>query len=218
VRRARGGGRVRVLYLSGHYSDRIATVHPKLGFIVTPATSYRIPDGVVWAADNGCFSRPETFRLGRYLEWLGNREHQARWCLFATAPDRFGDAEATLDLFAETGPAVRAAGYPVALVGQDGLEALPVPWDDFDCLFIGGSTRWKLSEAAWQLGQEAKRRGKWVHVGRVNGVSRLRAAKAAGFDSADGTKLAFGPDVNLPLVLGWLDAVNGQPALLEAVS
>jgi hypothetical protein len=204
-----------VIYLSGHYSEKIARVHPSLGFIVTPATGYRLPDGVIWGADNACFARPESFDLGRYLAWLESRADQRVDCLFATAPDRVGDAEATLALYPSAGPAIRSVGYKAALVAQDGLESLSVPWDGFDCLFIGGTTRWKLSEPAWQLGMAAKQRGKWVHMGRVNGMARLRAAALAGFDSADGTKLAFGPDTNLPLVLGWLHTVNAQRGLFS---
>lgn len=201
------------MFLSGHYSSKIAHAHRQLGFIVTPATGYRLPDGVIWAADNGCFARPEAFDLGRYLAWLESRADQRHDCLFATAPDRVGDAEATLALYLESGAAIRSVGYKAALVAQDGLESLVVPWDGLDCLFIGGSTKWKLSEPAYQLGIEAKRRGLWVHMGRVNGIARLRAAASAGFDSADGTKLAFGPDANLPLVLGWLDSVNSQRSM-----
>lgn len=198
------------MYLSGHYSEKIARAHPKLGFIITPATGYRLPDGIPWCADNGCFSQPESFDLDRYLAWLESRADQRADCLFAIAPDRLADAEATLALYVDSGPAIRSLGYQAALVAQDGLELLDVPWDGLDCLFIGGSTRWKLSEPAYQLGMAAKRRGKWVHMGRVNGMGRLRAAAGAGFDSADGTKLAFGPDVHLPLVLRWLDTVNAQ--------
>ena len=32
-------------------------------------------------------------------------------------------------------------------------------------------------------------------------------------DEADGTYLAFGPDVNLPRLLGWLGSVHGQMTL-----
>lgn len=211
MRRPSGGGRV--IYLSGHYSERISRAHPQLGFIITPATGYRLPDGVLWAADNACFAQPDTFDMDRYLTWLETRADQRSDCLFATAPDRVADAEATLVLYADSGPAIRSVGYRAALVAQDGLESLPVPWDGLDCLFIGGSTRWKLSEPAWQLGIEAKRRGKWAHLGRVNGIGRFRAAAAAGFDSADGTKLAFGPDVNLRLVLDWLNRTKAQGRL-----
>lgn len=202
-----------MIYLSGHYSAGIARAHPRLGFMVTPETGYRIPSGVTWAADNGCFATPELFDIGRYVTWLGTRADVRDACLFAVAPDRMANAAATLELYPATGRAIRAAGYRAALVAQDGLERLPVPWDDLDCLFVGGTTAWKLSEPAYQLGTEAKRRGKWVHVGRVNGYRRLQNAASAGFDSADGTKLAFGPTANLPMVLTWLDRVNRQRRL-----
>lgn len=43
-------------------------------------------------------------------------------------------------------PKIRALGVPAALVAQDGLEDMVdrVPWDEFDVLFIGGSTAFKL--------------------------------------------------------------------------
>lgn len=63
---------------------------------------------------------------------------------------------------------------------------------------------WKLSAAAAALTDEARRRGKPVHCGRVNGKARLAAAMAMGCASADGTFLAFGPDRNLPQLLRWL--------------
>ena len=86
----------------------------------------------------------------------------------------FGDAAATLTRSAPFLPAIRALGYPAALVAQDGLEDLDVPWDDFDVLFIGGSTEWKLGPHARALAAEAKARGKGVHMGRVNSQRRRR--------------------------------------------
>ncbi len=58
---------------------------------------------------------------------------------------------------------------------------------------------------------EAKDRGKQVHVGRVNSARRLRWARDHGADSADGTYVGFGPDVNLPKVTRWLDGVRAAP-------
>jgi len=126
------------------------------------------------------------------------------------APDVVGDAEATLKRSMPWLAYIRELGFPAALVAQDGLEAMEVPWDDFDVLFIGGSTDWKLSDHAHALTLEAKRRGKWVHMGRVNSQVRLRRAALTGCDSADGTFIAFGPDVNLPRVLGWLRDVTQE--------
>jgi len=42
---------------------------------------------------------------------------------------------------------------------------------------------------------------------RVNSLRRLRHAAAIGCESADGTFLAYGPDRNLPTLLGWLQTV-----------
>jgi hypothetical protein len=82
-----------------------------------------------------------------------------------------------------------------------------------DVLFIGGDTEWKLGPVASDLAAQAKRRGKWVHMGRVNSEKRLRYADAIGCDSADGTYLTFGPDVNLPKTLAWLRGIHTQTVL-----
>lgn len=169
------------------------------------------PEGQPWAADNGRYASPADYTDAGFLAWLATMPAES--CLFATAPDVVGDAAATLALSAPMFAPIRAAGYRVAFVAQDGLEALPVPWDDFDALFIGGSTEWKLGEAAHELAAEAKRRGKWLHMGRVNSLRRMRLAHAMGCDSVDGTFLRFGPDVLLPRLLGWLDAVSREPHL-----
>jgi hypothetical protein len=41
-------------------------------------------------------------------------------------------------------------------------------------------------------------------MGRVNSLRRLRLAARDGYDSVDGTFLAFGPDKNLPRLLAYL--------------
>jgi hypothetical protein len=110
-------------------------------------------------------------------------------------------------------PLIRQAGYHAALVAQDGFENLAIEWGAFDALFIGGSTAWKLSAAAADAMGEARRRGKWVHVGRVNSGRRLRAVDAMGANSVDGTYLRFGPDVNLPRMERWLEDLERAPSL-----
>ncbi|MFB8071085.1 hypothetical protein [Streptomyces californicus] len=147
----------------------------------------------------------------RFLEEHGDR---AKDCLFATAPDVVGDARATMLRSAPFLPEIRRRGYPVALVGQNGLEDLAVPWDTFDVLFLGGDTEWKLGDHARALTAEARRRSKWVHMGRVNSLKRLRYAASIGCQSADGTYVAFGPDVNLPKCLEWVRKVNAEGSQL----
>lgn len=178
-----------------------------IGAIATPAQGNPIDYAVDWCADNGCFGKGYPGDT-EYLAWLARMQPFVSRCRFAVAPDVVGDAKATLKRSAPFLPVIRAMGYPAALTGQDGLENLIVPWDSFDVFFIGGSTEWKLGEAAAGLAREAEHRGKWLHMGRVNSLKRLRYAKTIGCDSADGTYLVFGPDVNLPKLVRWLDEVN----------
>jgi hypothetical protein len=182
---------------------RSAMTAGTLGQIATPAAGNRVPGGVEWVADNAVFAGNYPGDAA-YLAWLAERADRAAWCRFVVAPDVVADAAATLALSLPMLPRIRALGFPAALVAQDGLEDLDVPWDAFDCLFIGGSTEWKLGTAARRLTAEAKRRGKWVHMGRVNSRQRLLYAAQIGCDSVDGTYLAFGPERNLPTLLSWL--------------
>lgn len=183
-----------------------------LGFIDTPAQGNIRPAGVPWCADNGCYGKGYPGDV-KWLAWLEANAHAAADCLFATAPDVVGDAAATLARSAPWLGPIRDLGYPAALVAQDGLEDLDVPWDTFDVLFIGGSTDWKLGPAVRELVREAKARGKWVHCGRVNSRKRLRLMAAIGCDSVDGTFLTFGPDRNLPQLRSWMQDLDDNPQL-----
>lgn len=187
-----------------------------LGFIGTPAQGNKRPEGVTWCADNGCYS--DKWDEAKWWKFLVDNAHDAATCLFATAPDVVGDAWRTHIKSLPWLAKIRALGYPVAYVAQDGIDRHPMmPWPDFDVLFIGGTTEWKLGPVARELVAEAKRRGKWVHMGRVNSEKRFEYARAIGCDSADGTFLTFGPDVNLPKLLAWTRN-NGQPDLFGGES
>lgn len=187
-----------------------------LAQIATPASGNVINPGTDWCADNAVFAGKYPGD-DAYLAWLQARLPFVDRCLFAVAPDVVGDAAATLALSAPMLPRIRALGYKAALVAQNGLEDLEVPWETFDCLFIGGDTTWKLGPRARTLVAEAKRRGKWVHMGRVNSRGRIQYAVVIGCDSVDGTYLAFGPDENLPKVLAWLREIDTQPSLFVTV-
>ena len=179
----------------------------QIGMLATPAEGRSPADIAYWAADNGCFGKGYPGDV-EWLAWLRRHAEHAPRCLFATAPDVVGDAAATLARSAPHLPAIRGLGYPAALVAQDGLEHLPVPWDTFDVLFIGGTTAWKLGAAARRLTAQAKARGKAVHMGRVNSAHRYAYASLIGCDSADGTFLVFAPDHNLARVRRWPDALG----------
>jgi hypothetical protein len=179
-----------------------------LGQLCTPAEGRAPLPGVSWAADNGCFGRGFPGEQ-RWWAWLRRHAHHAHHCLFATAPDVFdadrgrGDALATLQRSWPWLPAIRSLGYPAALVAQDGLEHLHVPWHTFDVLFLGGSTAWKLGPAAARLTRRAHHHGVAVHMGRCNSAARIGYAARLGCASVDGTCLTYAPDRNLPRLLSW---------------
>ena len=87
------------------------------------------------------------------------------------------------------------------------MEHLNVPWDLFDVLFLG-TTAWNSDRRppTWHVRPEHVAFG--VHCGRVNSLKRLRYAASIGCQSADGTFLAYGPDRNLPVLLGWLHTLH----------
>ena len=189
-----------------------------LGQIVTPAAGNRLEAGRDWIADNAVFAGKYPGD-DAYLAWLTNLLPAAEGCRFVVAPDVVGDAVATLARSMPMLPQIRDLSLPVAFVAQDGLEYLTgIPWALFDVLFIGGTTEWKLGPIVRGLVAEAKEQGKWVHMGRVNSRARLQYALAIGCDSADGTFLAFGPDRNLPQLIGWLREAASQGALFGSVT
>jgi hypothetical protein len=200
-----------VIYLSGG--------HPRVlpdgvGELFTPMKNNKPREGRWWAADTGCFKTPEKHSDDGYIAWLDGLRDDADRCLFATAPDVLGNAEATLALSAPMLERIRETGYKAALIAQDGMERCEIPWNAFDCLFMGGTTGWKLSEPAFGLMAEARQRGKWVHVGRVNSYRRLVRMRQVGAHSVDGTHLAFRPDVNARRLDEWFVKLAVQPDLM----
>lgn len=184
-----------------------------LACITTPRQGNRIPENARIVLDNGVFGKG--YPGDRAWEaWLHSRRDLAPRALFAVAPDVVSDAKATHAKGLEFLPVVRDMGFPPAFAAQNGQEAFDPPWDLFDCLFIGGDTTWKLSEHARRLAAEAKARGKWVHMGRVNSWRRWQIADAFGCDSVDGTFLTYGPDVLLPTLLSW----TAQSSLFEVTA
>jgi hypothetical protein len=179
--------------------------HEPIGQLFTPRmlSGLDITEGcrIPWAADNDCFAGFDCDRYLHLLEAITDRSG----CLFVTVPDVVADAGATLRLFDHWRPCLESVWasvneddvepgqlvhQPIAFVAQDGQERLPVPWEQFQALFVGGSTQWKLGAQATALIRQAKRRGKWVHVGRVSTVRRITWCKALGVDSIDGSGFA----------------------------
>lgn len=181
-----------MLYLSPVWNSLPERYRPRFGYIMNGMYNRGpiggLEAGYPWLLDNGAFSdswSEDVWRAG--LErW---QAHEAT-CIAAVVPDVVSDAAATLARFAAFAPAVREYGYRVAFVTQDGLSMADVPWSDLDVLFVGGTTQHKLHESMPFI-LEAKRRGKWVHVGRVNSAKRMHQFWIA--DSCDGTSMKIEP-------------------------
>lgn len=178
-----------------------------LGALVTPGGGFTSPAFVTpWAADNGAFRGLEPKKFRRMLR----RCEGVPGCLFVVVPDVVADAAATQQMWGQWADDVRACGQPLAFVGQDGCRADQVPWEEIGAYFVGGSTEWKLGRESAALIAEAKRRGKWVHVGRVNSLRRLRAAYDLGADSVDGTGMSRWGDVHLAKFCRWAEQLKLQ--------
>ena len=138
-----------------------------------------------WMMDNNQFTG--NFEIKTWLNALLKYHKHKDTCLGIPIKDKVGDALETLRLFSRYYQPVKDLGYPVAFVTQDGITPEITPWDYFDVLFVGGTDDHKLGPEAGIMIAEAKARGKWVHIGRVNSESRIKQFWMA--DSVDGTEL-----------------------------
>lgn len=165
--------------------------HPNLGRLVQPrhygAIERTAERGCPWAADNDCFQGLDEDAFVAMLDRIAGLP----FCLFVVCPDVVGEQGLTDLLFEEWAPQVLMRRLPVAYVVQeDGIEYEPrgVPWGVISALFIGcANDGEKLGDRIRRLVREAKARGKWVHMGRVNSAKRIAYAREIGCDSIDGT-------------------------------
>ena len=189
--------------------------HPALGRLIQPrswnciATIARA--GQSWGADNDALAgvKPDAYLSMLDAIARAPREHLK----FVTAPDAvertphgiFGSWEGTLWLWRCWRPALVARGLPAAIVLQDGATPDSVPWDELAAVFVGASTRWKLSRSAELLVRMARSRGLWTHVGRVNTFGRLARVEAMGVHSFDGSQFSRWPTKFIPPFLARLE-------------
>lgn len=208
-----------MIYLSGAVSAKFD--HPAVGFMINPNMGNRVPPSRWWAADNGCFSTDPTrigfFDYEAWRRWLERElEVHGDYCLFVVVPDVPFNAWQTIARWSDWKDRAAELGRPLAFVTQDGMGVEDVPWADAQAVFIGGSTQWKTAHESGAIATEAKRRGKWVHMGRVNSLRRLQVAASMGCDSVDGTFLKYAPDINWPRLLRWLEEhERNTPMVLE---
>lgn len=154
--------------------------------LLTPLTRFRAQDPTArFAIDNGAFS---SFNYKGFESLIEREKGRRQLCRFVAVPDVVGDARRTLEVFDYWHN--RLCLWPLALVAQDGLEDLPIPWSLIQAVFIGGSTEWKISRHAAAVIKAAKAMRKHVHVGRVNEPTRWDYFEKLGADSVDGSGIS----------------------------
>lgn len=167
------------------------------GIITAPnhkGVPLEIVNGKPWAGDLGALQGPDYVKkinLSAVADWLPVMRPYKTQCLFLAGGDVVGDADATLETYAEFEHYF--TDWPLAYVAQNGAEDLPIP-PDCAAVFIGGDTEWKESMAAVSVIKRAQAMGKHIHIGRVNWGRRYRLfAMLAGSEhfTCDGTRTRF---------------------------
>lgn len=177
------------------------------GQLMTPLTNYKDAGGP-YGIDNGAFSGFDGAAFRRLLERQEQSKHR---CLFVALPDVVGSARRTLEAYAML--AGGFAGWPRALVAQDGIENLDIPWSEVEAIFIGGSTDWKLSKSAADVLRTAQILGRHTHVGRINTPDRFRYFADLGADTCDGSGISKFSDDMLPKIARALQRGEHRPLL-----
>jgi|DEB0MinimDraft_6_1074348.scaffolds.fasta_scaffold66030_2 hypothetical protein len=159
----------------------------------TPLTQYKTNKNLNYILDNGCFSN---FKEKTWLKMVKQAILDDN-CLFFTLPDEVGSHKKTLELFKlwqlylenelkfSQKLIIKKSGF----VLQDGATIDTIPFDKISSIFLGGTTQFKMSLQALKILQKAKSLNKYIHIGRVNTISR--AVKFHGLaDSIDGSGLS----------------------------
>lgn len=157
-----------------------------LGQLLTPLTRYRDWGGK-YGIDNGAYSG---FPEEEFLRLLRRQENRKEDCLFVTCPDIVGSGQRSIEIFRRRRLWI-PDGWKVALVIQDGMEDIEIPWDELDAIFVGGMDPWKDSKAAADIVKTATIFKKWKHIGRVNTPRRFQHFAELGADSCDGSGVAM---------------------------
>jgi hypothetical protein len=196
-----------MLLVTTAHPQMVQHAHPNLGRLIQPRHYSSIEktaaSGVPWAADNDCFQGLDADAFTNMLD----RIKGLPGCLWVACPDVVGDHQATIRQFYRWAPGIARRGLPIAFVLQDGCTIEGVPWRDIAAVFVGGTDTFKMSVQATELVAEAKRRGLWAHMGRVNTWRRTKYAASIGCDSIDGTRNSRFRDTYLNKSLGEVSAL-----------
>jgi len=180
-------------YFAGKYPGRI-------GLLFSPDGWRKPPFYMPYAIDNGCFIKWER---DKFFFTLRKAKIYKRDPLWACVPDALKDAETTFRRWKKYNKDVSGYGFKLAFVVQDGMEPQDVP--NTHCCFVGGSKEWKKENA-----HKFKGVAPWLHIGRVNSLSRMEWAKRIGADSVDGNGFFRARDKKYYDFIRWFE---GDPQL-----
>jgi hypothetical protein len=212
--------------VSMHRFAAIPAWRPYLGHLIVPRARNNVAaitaTGLPLACDNGAFSG---FDHDLFCRMVRDFLREAEWVV---VPDFVGSAHGTAALFhwyTERLPTIAGfdladmdeSAFPMAFVAQDGMDDCDAAWDCgfVRCLFIGGTTDFKLSKAAAELAAHAKSLGWAVHMGRVNSLKRIEYAFGIGCDSVDGGSYSRFANTYVPGAVRLLMQLAGDPAAAE---
>lgn len=181
--------------------------------LLVSAASPRDPGGFRYALDNGAWSWTRDGGDFREAPFEAAVERFGERADFVVVPDLVARGRESLELSLRWLPRLEARlpwpGPRLLLAAQDGIteEDLAGVLSDRVGIFVGGSTEWKLATmVAW--GALARRRGAYLHVGRVNTARRIRLCHDAAASSFDGSSVSRFA-VNIPR----LSYARDQPSL-----
>ena len=172
-------------FLIDHAPGRVIQLrdlYPEIvcGQLMTPLTKYA-DASMEFGIDNGAYS---SFHHGRFRALLKRRGPVRERCKFVAVPDVVGNGRRTLEVFRHF---EGLDDWPLALVLQDGVEDLDIPWQEIAAIFVGGTTHFKMSQAASDLVKAAGLLEKHIHVGRVNTPDRWKHFADLGAHTCDGS-------------------------------
>lgn len=183
--------------------------HDNMGVLLTPRNRNRfdhlIQGGYYWAVDNCAFSEWNEEAFCRLICKIARAGDYC--CAWVAAPDVVGDHRATLDRWKFWGRAIWSCNLVPAFVCQDGCTPWEIPYEA-GCIFIGGTTEWKLSTEARECVRAAHMMDQFVHMGRVNSLKRLKYAYECGCDSVDGSSLSRFPKTYISKFLWWIQEME----------
>jgi hypothetical protein len=175
----------------------------------TPLTGYK-SGTLPFILDNGAYSGYPVDKFSNYFK----KYIDDPMCQFIVIPDVPFNHFSTLSLFDSLIRSYRIPVSKTAFVAQNGSSITNIPWEHFQCLFIGGDDYFKDNKALI-IARHALSLNKWVHVGRLNSPNRL----TLWFNychSFDGSGISRFDEMLFSLIDSYVNLIKYPPSSLEA--